>query len=273
MCFVNLVDFDALWGTSQKCDRLRRGTWTIWCEIRRISWWIERGWSSDHYCRPRKWSHLIQGTDHTREYVPFISWSPAMAEGGRLEWAVNVHLRLSVQLVAYSMSKCRKERFGPFYSDEVNISESRFVFRIWIQREWLRCFYKSSCTSSGEPGHSWHVFCCIINERVFSQKVASSWPGSCGNRNVAYTAECSCHWQTNAATSRNIRNLWCLLYWLRKYWSCWLFHFKSTWFVNRPYPLLYQPVEARICHMWQCWDVQDFSFGFRMFILRMLEDR
>lgn len=25
------------------------------------------------------------GTDHTREYVPFISWSPAMAEGGCLE--------------------------------------------------------------------------------------------------------------------------------------------------------------------------------------------
>ena len=24
------------------------------------------------------------GTDHTREYVPFLAWSPAMKEGGRL---------------------------------------------------------------------------------------------------------------------------------------------------------------------------------------------
>ena len=25
------------------------------------------------------------GTDHTREYVPFISWSPKMEQGGQLE--------------------------------------------------------------------------------------------------------------------------------------------------------------------------------------------
>ena len=83
LCFVNLVDFDALWGH-------RRNVEGYAAELERFD--VKLGElmeklheddlliiTADHGNDP---THT--GTDHTREKVPFIAWSPSMAEGGPL---------------------------------------------------------------------------------------------------------------------------------------------------------------------------------------------
>ena len=83
LCFTNLVDFDALWGH-------RRNPVGYGEEIERFD--VKLGellplleendlliLTADHGNDP-----TYTGTDHTREKVPFIAWSPAMEEGGEL---------------------------------------------------------------------------------------------------------------------------------------------------------------------------------------------
>lgn len=84
LCFVNLVDFDALWGH-------RRNPEGYGDEIERFD--VKLGEflegmrdddllivTADHGNDP-----TYTGTDHTREKVPFIAYSPSMTEGGSLE--------------------------------------------------------------------------------------------------------------------------------------------------------------------------------------------
>lgn len=84
LCFVNLVDFDALWGH-------RRDVKGYASELEKFD--IKLGElldllkdddlliiTADHGNDP---THT--GTDHTRERVPFIAYSPSMESGGRLE--------------------------------------------------------------------------------------------------------------------------------------------------------------------------------------------
>lgn len=84
LCFVNLVDFDALWGH-------RRDPEGYACELEKFD--VKLGElipllkdddlliiTADHGNDP---THT--GTDHTREKVPFIAYSPSMKNGGRLE--------------------------------------------------------------------------------------------------------------------------------------------------------------------------------------------
>lgn len=83
LCFTNLVDFDALWGH-------RRNPQGYGEEIERFD--VELGKfmkkmkdddlliiTADHGNDPT-WT----GTDHTREQVPFLVYSPSMKEGGEL---------------------------------------------------------------------------------------------------------------------------------------------------------------------------------------------
>ena len=83
LCFVNLVDFDALWG--HRRDPIGYGT-----EIEKFD--EKLGIlldklneddlviiTADHGNDP-----TYTGTDHTREKVPFIAYSPSMKEGGML---------------------------------------------------------------------------------------------------------------------------------------------------------------------------------------------
>lgn len=83
ICFTNLVDFDALWGH-------RRNPEGYACELERfdekLALLLEklRGddlliLTADHGNDP-----LHTGTDHTREKVPFLAWSPSMAGAGML---------------------------------------------------------------------------------------------------------------------------------------------------------------------------------------------
>lgn len=84
LCFVNLVDFDALWGH-------RRDPKGYAAEIERfdvkLGEFIEGMWkedlliiTADHGNDP-----TYIGTDHTREYVPMIAYSPSFAKSGKIE--------------------------------------------------------------------------------------------------------------------------------------------------------------------------------------------
>lgn len=83
LCFVNLVDFDALWGH-------RRDPYGYAAELERFDGKLgdlmpllgERDLlllTADHGTDP---THT--GTDHTREKVPLLAWSPAMRGNGPL---------------------------------------------------------------------------------------------------------------------------------------------------------------------------------------------
>ena len=80
LCFINLVDFDALWGH-------RRNPQGYGDEIERFD--VKLGEllpllreddlliiTADHGNDP-----TYKGTDHTREKVPFIAYSPSIKEG------------------------------------------------------------------------------------------------------------------------------------------------------------------------------------------------
>lgn len=84
LCFTNLVDFDALWGH-------RRNPLGYGGELERFD--VKLGellpvlrgddlliLTADHGNDP-----TYSGTDHTREKVPFIAYSPSMEHGGPLE--------------------------------------------------------------------------------------------------------------------------------------------------------------------------------------------
>ena len=84
LCFVNLVDFDALWGHrrnpegyAQEIERFDVKLGELMKVLREDDLLIL---TADHGNDP---THT--GTDHTREKVPFLAWSPSMKHGGRIE--------------------------------------------------------------------------------------------------------------------------------------------------------------------------------------------
>ena len=83
LCFTNLVDFDALWGHRRdpagyagEIERFDAGLGRLMELMREDDLVIL---TADHGNDP-----TYTGTDHTREYVPFIAWSPSMESGGAL---------------------------------------------------------------------------------------------------------------------------------------------------------------------------------------------
>ena len=84
LCFVNLVDFDALWGH-------RRNTEGYGHEIEKFDKYLGvllehlkeddlLILTADHGNAP-----TYTGTDHTREYVPFVAYAKKMGHGGPIE--------------------------------------------------------------------------------------------------------------------------------------------------------------------------------------------
>ena len=67
LCFTNLVDFDALWGHRRELLPLLREDDLLIL-------------TADHGNDP-----TYKGTDHTREQVPFIAYSPSDTESGKLD--------------------------------------------------------------------------------------------------------------------------------------------------------------------------------------------
>ncbi len=83
LCFTNLVDFDALWGHrrnvegyAQEIEKFDKNLGVLLKEMRENDLLIL---TADHGTDP-----TYTGTDHTREYVPFVAYSPKMEKGGAL---------------------------------------------------------------------------------------------------------------------------------------------------------------------------------------------
>ena len=84
LCFTNLVDFDALWGHrrdvsgyAEELEKFDVKLGELLPILREDDLLIL---TADHGNDP-----TYSGTDHTREKVPFLAWSPSMKEGGKLE--------------------------------------------------------------------------------------------------------------------------------------------------------------------------------------------
>ena len=85
-CFVNLVDFDALWGHrrdvkgyAQELEKFDVKLGELLGKLKEDDLLVI---TADHGNDP---THT--GTDHTREKVPFLAYSPSMKEAGELEEA------------------------------------------------------------------------------------------------------------------------------------------------------------------------------------------
>ena len=83
LCFVNLVDFDALWGHrrnpegyGEEIEKFDKNLGILLEELREDDLLIL---TADHGNDP-----TYTGTDHTREYVPFLAYSKAMKGRGEL---------------------------------------------------------------------------------------------------------------------------------------------------------------------------------------------
>lgn len=83
LCFTNLVDFDAEWGHrrdvegyAKELERFDVGLGELLGKLRKEDLLILTG---DHGNDP-----TYKGTDHTREYTPFLAYSPSMKRTGKL---------------------------------------------------------------------------------------------------------------------------------------------------------------------------------------------
>ncbi len=83
LCFTNLVDFDALWGHrrnpqgyAEEIEKFDKNLGVLLEKLKEDDLVIL---TADHGNDP-----TYKGTDHTREYVPFLAYSPSMKEGKEL---------------------------------------------------------------------------------------------------------------------------------------------------------------------------------------------
>lgn len=83
LCFVNLVDFDALWGHRRDPEGYASELEKFDVKLGELMPLLRQDdlliITADHGNDP-----TYKGTDHTREKVPFIAYSPSMKNGGRL---------------------------------------------------------------------------------------------------------------------------------------------------------------------------------------------
>lgn len=84
LCYVNLVDFDALWGHRRDpkgyAEELEKFDVKLGEFLEKLKEDDLLIITADHGNDP-----TYTGTDHTRERVPFIAYSPSMKGNGQLE--------------------------------------------------------------------------------------------------------------------------------------------------------------------------------------------
>lgn len=84
VCFTNLVDFDALWGHRRNpvgyAEELERFDEKLGLLLEALGQEDLLIITADHGNDP-----TYKGSDHTREYVPFLAYSPSMTESNQLE--------------------------------------------------------------------------------------------------------------------------------------------------------------------------------------------
>lgn len=113
LCFVNLVDFDALWGHRRNpqgyADELEKFDRNLAVLMEKLGDEDLLMITADHGTDP---THA--GTDHTREMVPLLCWSPSMKSGGQQDEqdtfgvigatvADNFHIRLQSDMIGSSL--------------------------------------------------------------------------------------------------------------------------------------------------------------------------
>lgn len=83
LCFVNLVDFDALWGHRRNPEGYASEIEKFDIKLAELEKVMHDDdlliLTADHGNDP-----TAPGTDHTREKVPFLAWSPSMKSSGQL---------------------------------------------------------------------------------------------------------------------------------------------------------------------------------------------
>ena len=88
LCFTNLVDFDALWGHRRDVMGYAKELEYFDAKLGELMRMLREDdlliVTADHGTDP---TH--SGTDHTREKVPFIAWSPSMEKGGLIPEAMS----------------------------------------------------------------------------------------------------------------------------------------------------------------------------------------
>ena len=84
LCFVNLVDFDALWGHRRNpvgyAEELEKFDVNLGKVLEKLKEDDLLIITADHGNDP-----TYKGSDHTREFVPFLAYSPSMSENGLME--------------------------------------------------------------------------------------------------------------------------------------------------------------------------------------------
>lgn len=84
LCFVNLVDFDALWGHRRDPEGYAREIEKFDVNLGKLLNLLRNDdlliVTADHGNDP-----TYTGTDHTREKVPFLAWSASMQGGGEIQ--------------------------------------------------------------------------------------------------------------------------------------------------------------------------------------------
>jgi phosphopentomutase len=84
LCYVNLVDFDALWGHRRDVEGYAKELERFDVKLGELLGLLREDdlliITADHGNDP---THT--GTDHTREKVPFLAYSPSMEGCGKLE--------------------------------------------------------------------------------------------------------------------------------------------------------------------------------------------
>ena len=84
LCYVNLVDFDALWGHRRDVKGYAKELENFDEKLGELLKYLKEDdlliITADHGTDP-----VHTGTDHTREKVPFLAYSPSMTGGGALE--------------------------------------------------------------------------------------------------------------------------------------------------------------------------------------------
>ena len=105
LCFTNLVDFDALWGHrrnpvgyGEEIEKFDKKLGELLPLLREDDLLIL---TADHGNDP-----TYKGTDHTREQVPFIAYSPSDTESGKLDTSDTFAV---IGATTISVSRCRRE--------------------------------------------------------------------------------------------------------------------------------------------------------------------
>ena len=84
LCFVNLVDFDALWGHRRNpqgyAEELEKFDVLLGQFLEKMKEEDLVIVTADHGNDP-----TFKGTDHTKERVPFLAYSPSMKTSGRID--------------------------------------------------------------------------------------------------------------------------------------------------------------------------------------------